>query len=338
MRVILSIWCFLFLIIGNSFGQTIIQDCSTQQFVADVVVYDSQTNTIIGVSDAHGAIELSEDIVDVTLVHPTYGNIKTVRQEVICIDQSLNTIVIEMRFDAKEELLDILQKTYDQYRVDPYDKQLFSYTGTIYENNNQGELLIQEKGGFNKNSTFYDTSLFVSDRLADFYDTMEIVSFLPLIAKDKSYFFFNNKKHFNGLIKKVKAAKVNKINTDYFVYDATGVNYWQFEIDPMDKRVVRFVNSKVELLSSDGKRKSPIMQRLIEVRYNLVDNKLEQRLNLFELYKSSRSELSLAKYLTINSVGPQAVPFEKSYSYFEYHRLGMRGAKKVRDLVIDKQK
>lgn len=335
MRVV--VMCLLFLIIGNSFGQTIIKDCSTQQFVANVVVYDTNNNTIIGVSDAHGAIELNEDIVDITLVHPSYGNIKTVRQEVICIDQSLNTIVIEMQFDAKKELLDILQNTYNQYRVDPYDKQLFIYTGTIYENNNQGELIIQEKGGFNKNSTFYDTSLFISDRLADFYDTMEMVSFLPLIAKDKSYFFFNSKKHFKALIKKVKAAKVNKINTDYFVYDATGVNYWQFEIDPMDKRVVRFVNSKVELLSSDGKRKSPIVEHLIEVNYKLVGDRLEQRLNLFELYKSSRSELSLAKYLTINTVGAQDVPFEKSYSIFEYVRFSVQKTKKVRDLVLDKQ-
>lgn len=100
MRVVLFI--VLFLIIENAFGQTRIKDCNTQQFVADVVVYDAQNNTILGVSDKHGAVEIDPHIVDLTLVHPDYGNIKTMRQEVICIDQSLNTIVIEMQFDAKK--------------------------------------------------------------------------------------------------------------------------------------------------------------------------------------------------------------------------------------------
>lgn len=232
----------------------------------------------------------------------------------------------------------MLQNTYDQYRIDPYDEQLFLYIGNIYENNRQGELLAQEKGGGNQNSTFYDTSFFISDRLADFYDHMSIVSFLPLIADDKIYFFFNSKKHFNRLIKKVKAAKVNKIKSDYFVYDNTGVNYWQFELDPVDKRVVRFVNSKVELFASDRKRKSPIVQLLIEVRYNLVGNKLEQSLHLFEWYKSTSSELSMTKYLTINTVGAQDVPFEKSYSALEYGKLKMQRKKEIRDLVYERRK
>ncbi|MGG5576585.1 hypothetical protein ACPDHL_04485 [Myroides sp. C15-4] len=140
------------------------------------------------------------------------------------------------------------------------------------------------------------------------------------------------------MIKKVKAAKVNKIKSDYFVYDNTGVNYWQFEIDPVDKRVVRFVNSKVELFASDRKRKSPIVQRLIEVRYNLVGNKLGQSLHLFEWYKSTSSELSMTKYLTINTVGAQDVPFEKSYSALEYGKLKMQRKKEIRDLVYERRK
>lgn len=87
MRVVLLI--VLFLIIENVFGQTMIKGCTTQQFVADVVVYDTQNNTILGVSDKHGAVEVDSHIVDLTLVHPDYGNIKTLKQEVICIDQLL---------------------------------------------------------------------------------------------------------------------------------------------------------------------------------------------------------------------------------------------------------
>ncbi|MGG5576584.1 hypothetical protein ACPDHL_04480 [Myroides sp. C15-4] len=50
--------------------------------------------------------------------------------------------------------MSVLQNTYDQYRIDPYDEQLFLYTGNIYENNRQGELLAQEKGGATKIQPF----------------------------------------------------------------------------------------------------------------------------------------------------------------------------------------
>ncbi|MBB1149123.1 MULTISPECIES: hypothetical protein [unclassified Myroides] len=337
MRVLLFLECFLFLIIDKSLGQTIIKDCSAGQFVADVVVYDAENNTIVGISNADGIVEIDPKVLDLSLVHPDYGTIKTTRHEVICIDQLLNTIVIDLHFDAKKELLGILENTYDLYRIDPYEEQVFSYIGKIYENNNEGELLIQEKGGFNKNSTFYDTSFFMSDRLVDFFDNMSLVAFHPLIADDKIYFFFNSEKHFKRLIKKVKASEVNKINSDYFVYDITGINYWQFEIDPIEKRVIRFVNSKEVLLSSDNRWQSPIVQRLIEVRYSLVGTKLEQRLDLFELYKSTRSGQAMAKNLTIKTVNLADEPFGTINSLSEYSKLKRYKRRQVIELADRKK-
>lgn len=336
MRQKILIGCFLLLFVGNSFGQIIIKDCTTQQFVADVVVYDTQNNTILGVSDEYGAVKIDPHILDLTLVHPNYGNIKTVRQEVICLEGLLNTIVVETQPEVKTELLAILQETYNQYNIDPSEKQFFSYKGSVHENNDQGELLVQDQG-YLTYKKYYNTVLFISDRVGDQIKSGEVVSLLPLKVEHKNYFFFTNKKQFKSLVRNVKKFKTKKINAAYIVYGDHWEHSWLFEVDTVKGIVVRFVNTEAEISCFEPKdlfkRKSTLEQRLIEINYSLEDNQLKQRLDLVELYGLTSPERKRAKYLTIQTCNKEEVTIESSYSLVQYIGLHVKRKMEIRKRV-----
>lgn len=332
----------LLLSIGNLCGQTIIKDCGKRQLVANVVVYDAQ-NKIIGVTDREGKVALDANVQDLTLVHPEYGHVVAVNQAIICLDELLKPIVIEVHLDAKQELMDILQNTYNQYHIDPFDKQFFYYKGMVYENDQNGELLANEEG-YLTYDTYYNTSLYKADKLADYLDNSDIVARSPLGKEHKDYFFFSSKKQFNALLKSLKKLKVKKINTDYYVYDATWDNYWLFEIDTAHRCVIRFVNTAFEGRIFDigdnvfFKRKSTLVQRLIEVNYKLEGRKMKQQIQLYDLFALTNSQTQMTKYLMIETVNEEDIVIERGLSSFQYALLHVQRMKELDNLVELKKK
>lgn len=341
MRQKILIGCLLLLFVENSLGQIIIKDCANQLEISDVVVYNTQRNKIIGISDKNGKVIIDSKILDITLVHPEYGTIKTVNQDVICLEGLLNTIVVETQPNVKKELLAILQETYNQYHTDPLEKQFFSYQGSIYENNDQGELLVQDQG-YLTYKKYYNTILFMSDRLGDQIKCRESVSLLPLKVEHKNYFFFTNKKQLKSLVKHVKKFKVKKMNTDYIVYDDHWDHSWLFEVDSVKGVVIRFVNTEVEINCFEPKdffkRESTLDQRLIEVNYSWEDNQLKQRLDLVELYGLTSPERKRAKYLTIQTCNKEEVTIESSYSLTQYLGFHVKRRMEIRKLVDAQEK
>ncbi|EHQ42689.1 hypothetical protein [Myroides odoratus] len=339
MKLLLSLWLIS---IVNLYSQTTIKDCGKQQLIANVVIYDAE-NKIIGVTDREGKVALDPKIQDITLVHPEYGHVTTVNQGIICLDELLDPIVITLHLDAKQELMDILQNTYKQYHIDPFDKQFFYYKGMIYENDMKGELLANEEGYLTYNS-YFNTSLFISDKQADYLDNSDAVVYVPLRGEHQEYFFFNSKKQFNTLLKSLKKLKVKKINAAYYVYDNAWDNYWLFEVDCLEKRIVRFINTARETTFFDPranfvfKRKSTLVQRLIEVNYGLDGEKLKQKLDLFEVYRLTNSEVKMVKYLKINTVDRQDVTIENRYSLIQYIRLHVKRKLELNNLAELKKK
>ncbi|MGG5598698.1 MULTISPECIES: hypothetical protein [unclassified Myroides] len=259
------------------------------------------------------------------------------------MDEFLDPIVITLHLDAKQELMEVLQNTYEQYRIYPFDKQFFYYKGMIYENDRKGELIANEEGYLTYNS-YFNTSLFISDKQADYMDSSDAVVDLPMKREHRDYFFFNSKKQFNALLKSLKKLKVKKINAAYYVYDDAWDNYWLFEVDCLEKRIVRFINTARETTYFNPranyifKRKSTLVQRLIEVNYGLDGEKLKQKLDLFEVYRLTNSEVKWVKYLKINTVDRQDVTIENKYSLFQYIRLHVKRRLELHNLAELKEK
>ncbi len=331
---------FYFLSIGinNLYAQTLLQDCKNQQPISNAIIYNATNNQLLGATDQQGKIDLPSTITDIVLVHPEYGSIPTINQAVICMDELLNNIIIEVKADAKEELLAILKNTYAQYSVDPFKDQYYYYKGTVYENDTLGPIIAKEEGYF-KNFTYYNTNYYLANQLAHYIKKIDIVVINFLTRSFLDHFFFSNKFEFKKLLKKVKKLKVKKMNKDYYVYDDNWDNYWLFEIDTTQKQVRKFIDTSVQANFLEYgekilfKTKRKLIHRLIEVNYNLVGHQLQQKIELFDLYAFSNLDTKLAKYIIMKTVDQQDFIVEKTYSALQHIDLTVNKELEIEDLA-----
>ncbi|WP_410880301.1 hypothetical protein [Myroides sp. DW712] len=327
------------------YAQILVKDCKTQQPIFNAIIYNAVNNQVIGTTDSDGKIDLPPSIQDIVLAHPAYGIIPTINQAVICIDELLNPIIIEVKKDAKEELIAILKNSYQQYSIDPFKEQYYYYKGTIYENDTLGNRLSQEEG-YVKNFTFYNTSFILSSQLMKYTKIADPIATSPVTNERLHYFFFSNKKQFYSLLKILKKLKVKKINQDYYVYNDTWDNYWLFEIDTTKNRIRKFVSTAIEAKFFDFgdallfQPKRKLTHRLIEVNYDIEGKKVKQQLQLFDLYTLTQGETKLAKLLRINTVKQQDIVIERTYSLEQYIYYLVTKKIEMEDLVekLEKQK
>lgn len=314
---------FLSVGINNLYAQTLLQDCKTQKPISNAIIYNAANNQLLGATDQQGKIDLPSTITDIVLVHPEYGSIPTINQTVICIDELLNHIVIEVKADAKEELLAILKNTYAQYSVDPFKEQYYYYKGTIYENDTLGFVLAQEDGYF-KNFTHFNTNYYYADRFAHYMEIADPIATSPIAGEHLHYFFFSHKNQFRTLLKKLKKLKVKKIDNDYYVYDDNWDNYWLFEVNTSKNRVSKFIDTSIQTNFPEYgdnilfKTKRKLTHRFIEVDYDKQGEKVKQQLQLFHIYTLADGKNKLAKSLKINTVNQQDIVIEKTYSFQQY--------------------
>ncbi|WP_156424180.1 hypothetical protein [Myroides odoratus] len=314
---------FLGIGINNLYAQTLLQDCKTQQPISNAIIYNASNNQILGTTDQQGKINLPATITDIVLVHPEYGSIPTINQAVICMDELLNNIIIEVKADAKEQLLAILKNTYAQYSADPFKDQYYYYKGTIYENDTLGSIMAQEESYY-KNFTYYNTNYYYANQFANYMEIADPIATSPIAGEHLHYFFFSHKKQFRTLLKILKKLKVKKIDKDYYVYDDRWDNYWLFEINTTKNRVSKFVSTTLDANFFDVgdkilfKTKRKLIHRLIEVDYDKVGSKVQQQLQLFDVYTLADGKTKLAKSLKINTVNQQDIIIEKTYSFIQY--------------------
>lgn len=318
---------FYLLSIGfnNLYAQTLLQDCKTQHPVSNAIIYNATNNQLLGTTDQQGKIDLPATITDIVLVHPEYGSIPTINQAVICVDELLNNIIIEVKADAKEELLAILKDTYKQYSIDSFKEQYYYYKGTIYENDTLGSVLAQEDGYF-KNLTYYNTNYYYADQFSHYMEIADPVATSPLAGEYMPYFFFSHKKQFRTLLKKIKKFKVKKINNNYYVYDDDDDwdNYWLFEINTTKNRVSKFIDTSVQANFPEFgdnilfKTKRKLIHRFIKVDYDKQGAKVEQQFQLFHIYTLADGKTKLAKSIKINTVNQQDIIIDKTYSFIQY--------------------
>lgn len=336
---------FFLLGLPHLYAQTLVKDCKNQQPISNAIIYNATNNQVIGTTDSEGKVDLPFSIQDVVLTHPEYGSIPTINQAVICIDELLKPIIIEVKKDAKEELLAILKNSYQQYSIDPFKEQYYYYKGTIYENDTLGNRLTQEEG-YVKNFTFYNTSFILSSQLIKYTKIADPIATTPVTNERLHYFFFSSKKQFHSLLKILKKLKVKKIDQDYYVYNDTWNNYWLFEVDTTQNRIRKFVSTALEAKFFDFgdnflfKTKRKLIHRFIEVDYDIEGKKVKQQLQLFDLYTLTQGETKLAKLLRINTVNQQDIIIKKTYSLEQYIYYLVTKKIEMEDLVekLEKQK
>lgn len=336
---------FFLLGVPHLYAQTLIKDCKTQQPISNVIIYNAVNSQVIGTTDSEGKVDLPPSIQDVVLIHPVYGTIPTMNQPVICMNELLNNIIIEVKKDAKEELLAILKNSYQQYSIDPFKEQYYYYKGTIYENDTLGNPLTQEEG-YVKNFTFYNTSFILSSQLIKYTKIADPIVTSPVTNERLHYFFFSSKKQFYSLLKILKKLKVKKIDQDYYVYNDTWDNYWFFEIDTTKNRIRKFVSTALEAKFFDFgdaflfQPKRKLIHRLIEVNFDIEGKKVKQQLQLFDLYTLTQGETKLAKLLRIHTVNQQDIVIERTYSLEQYIYYLVTKKIEMEDLVekLEKQK
>lgn len=323
---------------ASLFAQTVIKDCGKQQALFNVVVYDSKTNKIIGTTDKNGKVEIDQSVTDITIAHPEYGNIPTVNQAVICMDELLGNIVIDVKMDAKKELMDVLQNTYTQYSIDPYKNQFYYYKGTTYENNMDGEVLEQAES-YKKNKTYYNSTHFMSDKMADYMDKGDIVAFSPAGKEVDDYFFFSSKKQFNALLKSLKNLNVKKIDNSFYAYGNGWDNYLLFEMDAEKKLVTKYINTAFENSYFDigdniiFKRKSKLIQRLIEVNYKLLGKKVQQQMQLLQVFKLDDLDIKTEQHLKVYTVNEEDFEIKETYNSHQHIRLYVKETFRIDNLA-----
>jgi len=230
-------------------GQTKIIDCNTNMPVKNAIITNTQTREWIGNSDTNGFIKIPSKVNSVTIIHPNFGEIvKELPNNEICLDKNteiLDELIIDL--NAKNELLEIIDKSYKIYKKNNKGKKHYSINHSLSSKLNG---MLETFEGVVSLGSFVSTTLnnyklnwtpaIIENSSYKKLSSVEYFSYLT------EYVFFYNKYRYRNFRDYVNTHDVTKMGNRYYIYKGNNDHYFVIEVDLAQKLISKYTNTEID--------------------------------------------------------------------------------------------